>query len=673
MFTKQQRRTGFICLVLVLGTALLYWPVADFDFISLDDTVYVVNNFHINGGLNWHELAWCFQAGHAGNWHPLTWISHALDCQLFGVRPGWHHAANVAIHAANSVLLFLILRRMTGAFWRSSVVAALFAWHPLHVESVAWIAERKDVLSTLFWMLTLWAYVRYTENLKSQISNSKFHYIAALLLFALGLMSKPMLVTLPFVLLLLDWWPLNRLRLDIPEGIKTGSRLGRAAARPYRIGPGRDDLPVVQASSKDFPPGTESTVSLIVEKIPFILLAIPCAVLTLVAQHRGDAVASLSDLPFRLRMINAVVSYLRYLEKIIWPVDLSILYPFTVRWPAWEIVLAVVTLAAITALFVWGARPSRSQPSASRRRNASPYLLVGWLWFVGTLVPVIGLVQVGTQAMADRYAYIPSIGIFIVFCWGAYDLVKNLPYHRGFLSVFSIAILTGCVLVSSRQIQFWKNSGTLFSHAIEVTRDNFVARVNYADYLGDTQQWAAARRQAEEAVRLEPNDAITHSALGRVLVLEGKPDQAVVELRRAISLRFVPSDAVQLALALAQQGRTKDAIAEYRTILSSNPDLPDALNNLAWILATSPHSEFRNGPEAVQLASRACALTHDSQPLMIGTLAAACAEAGRFDDAVITAQKAHDVAAAQGKKDVAARNLELLQLYRSHRAYVEEK
>ena len=238
-------------------------------------------------------------------------------------------------------------------------------------------------------MLTLWAYVRYTENLKSQISNFKFYYIAALLLFALGLMAKPMIVTLPFVLLLLDWWPLNRLRLDTAKEAKRG------------------------------PPGTESTASLIVEKIPFILLAIPCAVLTLVAQHRGEAVASLSDLPFGLRMINAVVSYLRYLEKIVWPVDLSILYPFTVRWPAWEIVLAVVTLAAITALFVWGARPSRSHPSASRRRNASPYLLVGWLLFVGTLIPVIGLVQVGTQAMADRYAYIPSIGIFMVFCWGA--------------------------------------------------------------------------------------------------------------------------------------------------------------------------------------------------------------------------------------------------------------
>ena len=379
----------------------------------------------------------------------------------------------------------------------------------------------------------------------------------------------------------------------------------------------------------------------------------------MVAQHRGEAIASLSDLPFKARLINAVVSYLRYFEKTIWPVDLSIMYPFTIAWPAWEIVLAVVTLVVITALFVW-------------RWASGAYLLVGWLWFLGTLVPVIGLVQVGAQAMADRYTYIPSIGIFVILCWGTHDLVKNLPYHQMFLSVFTIVILMACIIVSSRQIQFWRNSGTLFSHAIEVTRDNFVAHVNYADYLGATRQLPAAYEQAEEAVRIEPNDATTHSALGRVLVLEGKPDQAVPELRKALALHFVPSDAVQLAMALTLQERTKDAIAEYRTILASNPDLPDALNNLAWILAASSRSEFRNGPEAVQLAGRACAVTHNSQPLMIGTLAAAYAEAGRFDDADTTAQKAHDLAVAQGKNDVAVRNLELLQLYRSHHAYHEE-
>lgn len=671
MSLKQQHQAAIACLVLALGTLLLYWPVTSFDFISLDDSAYVVNNFHINGGLSWHELPWCFQAGHAGNWHPLTWISHAADCQFFGVRPGAHHAMNVAIHAANSVLLFLIFRRMTGAFWRSFVVAALFAWHPLHIESVAWIAERKDVLSTLFWMLTLWAYLNYAA--KSGIGK----YCVVLLLFALGLMAKPMLVTLPFVLLLLDWWPLNRLRPN-PECRVRARGLQEAAQPPSFCRPGPptghplwQGSATVPVASVSVPP-TDSLRSLLVEKIPFFLLSLACAILTMVAQHRGEAIASLSDVPFKARLINAIVSYLRYLEKLVWPVDLSILYPFTVAWPAWEIVLSAVTLAAITALFVWGARPSRSHPPASRQRNPCPYLMVGWLWFLGTLIPVIGLVQVGAQSMADRYAYIPSIGIFVAFCWGAYDLAKNLPYRRAILSFFSIAILTACIFFSSRQIQYWKNSGTLFSHAIEVTQDNFVARVNYADYLADTHQWAAGRQQAEEAVRIAPNEAITHSALGRVLVLEGNPDQAVAELQKALSLHYMPSDAVQLAMALVQQGRTKDAIAEYRTILASNPDLPDALNNLAWLLAANSHPEFRNGSEAVQLAERACAVTHDSQPLMIGTLAAAYAEAGRFDDAVKTAQKAHDIAVAQGKPAVAARNLELQQLYRAHRAYHEE-
>jgi Flp pilus assembly protein TadD len=346
------------------------------------------------------------------------------------------------------------------------------------------------------------------------------------------------------------------------------------------------------------------------------------------------------------------------------------LYPFTLAWPAWEIALAIVMLAVITALVVWGARPPQSQPLASHRRNL-PYLMVGWFWFLGTLIPVIGLVQVGAQSMADRYAYIPSIGIFVVFCWGAYDLAKNLPYHRAILSLLSLAMLTACVLVSSKQIQYWKNSGTLFAHAIEVTRDNFVARVNYADYLANNQQLAAARQEAEEAVRIAPNEAVTHSALGRVLLLQGKPAQAVAALRQATALHYAPSDAVQLAMALVQQGRTQDAVAEYRNILASNPDLPDALNNLAWILAASTHPEFRNGANAVQLAQRACEVTHNGQPLMIGTLAAAYAEAGRFDDAVKAAQKAHDLAVAEGKSAVAARNLELQQLYLAHRAYHE--
>jgi len=712
MVTKQQRQEALACLGLAVGTLLLYWPAGSCGFISLDDTAYVVNNFHINGGLNWGAFLWSFQAGHAGNWHPLTWLSHALDCQIFGVRPGPQHLMNVAIHAANSVLLFLILRRMTGTFWRSLVVGALFAWHPLHVESVAWIAERKDVLSTLFWMLTVWAYLGYvacrrrreealnspktkaeseSPHVVSYLCGAGARYLLVLAFFALGLMAKPMVVTLPFVLLLLDWWPLNRFGLNFHHEGHEGHE-------------GKEAKEVFRPSCSSCPSWWKNGICLFVEKMPLFILAGGCSVLTMVAQHRGEAIASLSDVPFKFRLINAVVSYLRYLEKIGWPADLSILYPFTIAWPTWEIAAAVGVLVGVTALVVWGARPSRSQPPASRRRNAGitsafslqpSALSFGWFWFLGTLIPVIGLVQVGTQAMADRYAYIPSIGIFVAVCWGAYDLVTDLPFcrRRREESQFSseakaesetpnvvsyclngllgIAVLTGCVLVSSRQIHFWENSGTLFAHAIEVTRDNYVARVNYSDYLADTQQWEAAQHQAEEAVRIAPNEAMTHNALGRVLLLEGKPDQAAAELRRAIALHYTPADAVQLAMALVQQGRTRDAIAEYRNILASTPDLPDALNNLAWILAAAARAEYRNGAEAVQLAERACAVTHDSQPLMVGTLAAAYAEAGRFEDAVKTAQKAHDLAVAQGKNGVASRNLELMEIYREHRAFHE--
>jgi protein O-mannosyl-transferase len=633
MPTSQRRKgdTLLACLILGLGTVWLYAPVVGFDFINLDDTLYVVNNFHVNNGLNLKELPWYFQAGHAGNWHPLTWISHALDCQFFGLKPGGPHFINSAIHAINSVLVFIFLSRASGAFWRSFVVAALFAWHPLHVESVAWISERKDVLSTLFWMLSLLAWLRYVKNRQS--TSSRFDYVGALLLFTCGLMSKPMVVTLPFVLLLLDWWPLNRLRFG-----------GAGAPSP------------ADSSS----PETSSLASLIVEKIPFFVLSLGCCLLTVIAQRRGAAVSSLSDLPFQYRVVNAVVSSFRYLEKIVWPVNLSIIYPFSISWPAWEVAAAIITLLAIIVFAVWQAL----------RRG---YLPTGWFWFLGTLVPVIGLVQVGLQSMADRYTYIPSIGIFIVVCWGAYDLVKNWRYHQLCLSLGTVGVLAACIATSSRQIQCWKNSGTLFAHAIAVTKDNYYARVNLASYLTSIGQAKAAVNQAEEAVRINPNDPTTHAALGQALLAEGKPGPAADELRKALAIQYIPGDAVQLAMALAQEGKTSDAIAQYRKVLETNPNQPDALNNLAWILAASSQPEFRNGPEAVQLAERACAVTHDRQPLMIGTLADAYAEAGRFDDAVAAAQRAHDVAVGQDKTTVAARNLELLEEYRSHRAYHEKQ
>ncbi len=349
-----------ICLLLALVTALLYWPITSHDFVSFDDQEYITENPHVTPGLTWDGIAWAMSAGYASNWHPLTWISHMADCSLYGLHPGGHHLTNLLLHVANTVLLFLLLYQLTGAVWRSACVAALFAWHPVHVESVAWASERKDVLSTLFWILTLIAY----SHFKSQISNLRSRqmwYFAALIFFALGLMCKPMLVTLPFVLLLLDFWPL-------------------------------------QAASPGHP---RAWPRLLVEKIPFFLLAGIASVVTYLVQKHGGAVSSLEVAPLSSRLANALVAYLRYVGKSIWPAHLAAMYPYVKHWPALWVITAAVLVAGLSILFLLRAR-------------TSPWLIVGWLWFLGTLVPTIGLVQVGAQSMADRYTYIPGIGLFLL-------------------------------------------------------------------------------------------------------------------------------------------------------------------------------------------------------------------------------------------------------------------
>ncbi len=687
---KEQRRSVLVCLILALGAILLYWPATSFDFIYFDDPLYVVTNLHLNSGLSWRGLGWCFQAGYAANWHPLTWMSHMLDCQCFGLKPGGPHAVNLLLHAANSVLLFLVLKRMTNALWRSAMVAALFAWHPLHVESVAWIAERKDVLSTLFWMLTIWAYCNYVRK------RGVLRYFLALLLFILGLMAKPMVVTLPFVLLLLDWWP-----------------LGRFQSKPAPPKPADDAI--------------KSYRLILLEKLPFLLLAAGSCVLTLVAQHRGGAISSFGHVPMMVRLVNSALDYLRYAEKMFWPADLSIIYPLVAKWQSRELAAAAMFLIAVSA-------------GAMLFLKTRPYLMVGWLWYLGTLVPVIGLVQVGSQVMADRYTYIPSIGLFIMVCWGACDFIRKWRYHQIVLGFAAITTLAACARVTEKQLGYWKDSGALYRHALAVNPNNYLVHTYYGAYLREQHQLEQARMECEKAVQLNPAYALGHAFLSGVLLLEGKKSEAVSEVRTALmyepdlrvarvnlgdillsedlygeaaveygkALEYEPDDSIlrcslgqvlarqekfdearaefetalrlnpaytdahyELALALSMQQKTAAAIAEYRAALKLQPNFSDALNNLAWILAANPNPQLRNGPEAVQLAERACVLTHNNQAIKVGTLAAAYAEAGRFDDAVTTAQKAHDLAVAQGKNDVAARNLELLPLYRSHRAYHE--
>ncbi len=728
---KEHLRTAGVCLLLALGTALLYAPVLHFDFLKYDDQIYVVNNPRVNQGLHWASLGWCFQAGYATNWHPLTWMSHMLDCQLFGLRPAGHHATNIILHTLNAVLLFLVLRTMTGAFWRSAVVAALFAWHPLHVESVAWVAERKDVLSTLFWMLTMWAYICYAR--RSQMpaappglagpargSRAMIFYGLALLLFALGLMAKPMLVTLPCVLLLLDWWPLGRLQ-----------------------------------PAPDAAPGSGSTVQrallLFVEKIPFFALAMASSVVTLIAQRREGIMTTVADTPLRPRIIDALAAIAHYLEKTVWPADLGVIYPFVGGWPLWKIATAAAGLVLVTAMAV-------------RWRRSRPYWLLGWLWFLGTLTPVLDVFNIGASPMSDRYTYIPLIGLFLIAAWDVYDLAGQWRYHQWILGTITVIVLGACMAASRYQLGFWQNTDTLFSR-IARSNINSVAHAQYAAILMHGNRLEQAEGECARAVQIAPASGPMHALLGRILFLEGKPEPATEELRFALRLEPELSDArlqlgdallaqklpvaaafelatllkvqpanveahFRLGQALMMSGKFDDAAAQfnevlrlgerspeahlrdeilrsaqrspdahfsrgslpaapraaeahfslallaernhntagaighYQAALQLRPDYPEALNNLAWILASAA-PQFRNGAQAVQLAQRACQLTRNEQPAIIGTLAAAYAESGEFDEAAATAKNARDVALARGDNDVAARNLQLMERYRA--------
>ncbi|MES1180725.1 MAG: hypothetical protein ABUL66_02560, partial [Verrucomicrobiota bacterium] len=425
-------RPRLVALLLALATLLVYLPVTRNGFVNFDDGDYVTGNRLVKDGLTWAGIRWAFTTFHASNWHPLTWLSHMLDCQLFGLSPGAHHCVNVLWHAANTVLLFVLLLRLTSSLWPSAFVAALFAWHPLHVESVAWVAERKDVLSTCFALLTLLAYTRYAQSTTSDrrqvaggFSSSFFilhsSFYLALVCFALGLMAKPMLVTLPFVMLLLDYWPLKRFSVS--------------AFRFYR-----------------FP--------LLLEKLPFFLLAAVSCVITYRAQDAGASVASLERVPLHLRLENSLVSYPAYLLKTIWPANLAVIYPLPKEIPG----IAAATAAAVLIFF---------STVVARARQRSPYLLVGWLWFLGTLVPVIGLVQVGSQSMADRYTYFPLIGVFIAAAFGVHALAVRFQFPKLAAAAAGLT-LTACVGLAENQLRHWRDSESLFAHAVAVTKNNDV-------------------------------------------------------------------------------------------------------------------------------------------------------------------------------------------------------
>jgi tetratricopeptide (TPR) repeat protein len=557
------RHVFLVSLVLVLVTVTAYLQVKDCNFVSLDDNEYITENSHVLTGLTSENVRWAFTAIHAGNWHPLTWISHMLDCQMFGLKPGLHHLVNLFFHMANTLLLFLVFRRMTKDLWQSAFVAAVFAIHPLHVESVAWVTERKDVLSTFFWMLSMGAYVFYVEKRELK------RYILVLFFFALGLMAKPMLVTLPFVLLLLDFWPLHRLQTEMVSVSEhkqpdkpSKPRLKKKERRKSAIRTEHPNKAGIQTRQQT------PLAPLILEKIPFFVLSLSSSVITYMAQQKGGSVGSLQSYPLPARIANALVSYCAYIWKTIWPENLAVLYPHPDTLPASEVLGAVLILSIVTLTIVCKAR-------------CHPYLATGWLWYLGTLVPVIGLVQVGLQSMADRYMYVPLIGLSITVAWGVPDLLKKWRHRNAAIAAPAFIILSSFSFVTWKQVQYWQNSITLFTHTLTVTTNNPLILSNMGNALEEEGRIDEAIAYYARSLLVDPNMADSYNNMGTALTKLGRFDEAITNFFKA--LRVNPRHAAahtNLGTVMALQGKLDEAIYHLRESIRIKPDYAKAYNNL---------------------------------------------------------------------------------------------
>ncbi len=749
-------RIVFICAVLMLGTIALFWPVKGYEFIGYDDPAYITQNPHVQAGLTKDSLAWAFGnvASEATYWHPLSWMSHMLDCQLFGLNAGAHHLVSVGFHALNAILLFLVLRTFTGSLWRSAAVAALFAWHPLQVESVTWVTERKNLLSTAFLLLTLLAYHRFTRkateypNPLSGLKTTSYWTVA--LLFAFGLMSKPMVVTLPCVLLLLDVWPLRRINLQSPQRVGTAGFL-------------------------------------FAEKLPLFILSGISSWITIRAHQHLDIVVTGSQVPWGIRIANATLSYVKYLEKVIWPADMAIIYPYPSIWPVSQFVITSLILLTLTALFLF-------------LRKSRPHFLFGWLWFLGTMVPVIGIIQVGSQPMADRFMYVPVIGVFFLIVWGLAEAMQKLRPIKFIAMAVALLVAGSCFAVSRYQLQFWHDSITVFERAIAVTSRNSISHYNlglaysmkgdlgkakshyakaveisptyidannnlaasylaegqtdraiaeyqklmqlapnhplanynlglayqkkqqfveaafsfqkvvkaepgnleayqnYINSLGRSGNVQEATRQLTEMLQKNPNSAQAHLAVGNILMEQNQLPDAIRILEKAIQLnpkqpeahyqlgaakamsaRFqdaIPhfAEAARLkpdfieahfsmGMAYSQAGKTEEAVGKFRETLLAKHDFLPALMQLGLIWSGSEKPEFRNGPEALKVATSAAHLTQNRDPAVLEVLAAAYAQTEKWADAIETSRKALLLAQASGDKALAGQIEAKLQSY----------
>ena len=695
---KDKTRSEFIiCLLLVVIILAAYWQLPTHDFLNLDDSGYITQNTHVKEGITRENIIWAFSFINFAYWHPLTWLSHMVDFQLFGMNPSMHHLMNLLLHIANSLLLFFVLTRMTGSLWKSAFIAAVFAIHPLNVESVAWASERKNVLSTFFWMLTMLFYVRYTER------TGFYRYLVTISVFTLGLLAKPMLVTLPFVFLLLDYWPLNRFTLFQPNG------------------KGHEFRQSIDSGSRWSP-----VLSLFLEKVPFLCLSAVCIYLSSLSVQRFGVVVSTATVPMKLRIANAFISYVGYIKKMVWPYNLAVYYPYPKAVPMWAILGAGLLLICVTFLTL-------------RWIKAKPYFAVGWLWYIGTLIPAIGLVQVGLwPSTADRFAYVPFIGLFIIIAWGVPDFMGRWRYKKMAIASIAIALILNFTAATHLQNRYWANTITLFKHALDVTKDNDVAHQKLGEALASQGKTVEAVRHYSEALIINPNLAAAHINLGVALRAEGKLDKAIEHFSKVLhlnpdsaeahyeigltlekqdsfdlavrhyseALRKKPNSAKihnNLGIVLARQKKIKEAIVHfyealridpnyaganfnlgiifagqknikqaihcYKRALHLDPNMTQALYNLSWILATCEDERYRNGEEAVKLATQLCKINKFRQPLPLDALAAAYAETKQFDAAALIAQKGLERAEQQGPKELALVLKKRLELYKKEQPY----
>ncbi len=553
-----------ICVFLTIATLTVFWQVNHCDFNNYDDEHYVTENAHIQSGITLEGIRWAFTTGHLANWHPLTWISHMLDIQLFGLQPQWHHLTNLLFHIANTLLLFLVLYRMTKAHWESAFVAALFALHPLHVESVAWVAERKDVLSAFFWILTMGAYCYYVERPKLQ------RYLIAVLFFVLGLMAKPMLVTLPFVLLLLDYWPLKRFQQN-KSVQKIGTVVNKPVSRDKQKGKSKRKPAIEKEVIMEKPAdsGYKWAVirPLLLEKVPLFALTLLSSIVTYIVQQQAGAVASFQKYPLSVRVANAFVSYITYIGKTVWPNDLAVFYPHPGLLPTWQVFGAAFLLIAITITVI-------------RAVKRFQYLAVGWLWYVGTLVPVVGIVQVGEQARADRYTYLPLIGLFIMATWGIPELLKNWRYRKEALFASSTVVLLSLWIVTWSQVGYWHNSITLFEHAMKVTDNNYIAyysRGHAYTILGNYRQ---AIEDYDKAIEIHPVYEEAYFSRGSVYAILGNHKRAIEDFDKAIEIYPTNADPyVNRGNAFSRLGNNKRAIEDFDKAIEIKPKFAEAYFN----------------------------------------------------------------------------------------------